>query len=119
MCRHNSNELLNKLRKAFPTFSSICEKSWLGFDLIEYYAAVATGRHLIVHNGGRIGKGSLKHLQKWQQEIVTHMVRKSVQTVCDIILPEKGDMTWILERVSGQAWALYKNVSIAFDMKIA
>jgi hypothetical protein len=119
MCRHNSDELLDELRDAFPTFSSICANSWLGFDLIEYYAAVATSRHLIVHNGGRIGKDSLNHLEMWQREVVTHMVKHSVLTAGDIILPEKGDMTWILERVSGLAWALYKAVSIEFDMKIA
>jgi len=118
MCRHNSDELLAELREAFSTFSNICANSWLGFDLIDYYAAVAAARHLIVHNGGRIGKNSLNHLQKWQREVVTHMVKPGMLTVGEIILPGKGDMTWILERVSGLAWALYKTVSIEFDMKI-
>ncbi len=118
LCRRNSDELLQELQDVFSSFKDICSNNWLRFNLVDYYIAVAFCRHKIVHNAGHVKKSEIATKGKMEREFISSLVRPSVLSRTDTILPRKGDMTHILERVSGLAWAVYKTISIELGMKV-
>jgi hypothetical protein len=82
-------------------------KQWNGMEWLAVTRLLAFCRHCIVHNEGRVSEARWKRLNKQQAKFVREMMKKTILSEQERILPSGRAIDRLIEAIMSLAYALY------------
>ncbi len=109
-CRVDCSEALRVFGN-WLAWDEIHVKLWNGMEWLAVARLLAFCRHRIVHNEGRVSEAQWKKLNKEQTKFVRAMMKKSILSEDERILPPAKMVGPLIEAIMSFAYGLYALVS--------
>jgi hypothetical protein len=107
-CRTNCDEALRVFREQLAWDEiRVHGLRCIGMDWLTTAKTLASCRHCVVHNEGWVSQRCWKRLNKQQKAFVGSMMKKTILSDRERILPSAKIIDWLIEAVMSFAYGLY------------
>jgi len=105
-CKTDCTEALTMFKK-FLAWDQIHVTEWKGMEWTAVARCLAFCRNRIVHNEGHVSESRITRLSKHQRIFVGTLMKKTILSEKERILPSGGDLDGLIEAVASFAYALH------------
>lgn len=113
---NSTTGLLDILQDQVPEFKRLANKGALGIDLFDMFGTVSFCRNTIIHSNGIPNPKKMQKLAITKQQAVKDLLKKSVITKCEHILPIRNDVESYITLLCDFYYICYKTLSESCNM---